>query len=320
VKLFPKFKIFIASKADELKQEREFLSIICDYLGFESHRAPEESHAGANIREYLETLQQSNVMVLVLGDVPSEYVDEEITEARRCGIPILPFFKINQDSKISTAAEKFKAKYPMEFGGDFSTLSELKAKFEYALSRIINSFFITDNGLEHWSQDVYDKARLLIVQANWRILIIERTSSLILGPRIGQLKQESFTEAIWEKIQNLTKKKIDYELCYLFNAKETRKCVDDVKKYNQFEKYFKKFRLFIEEHSHDQRILMEATKENITSAMVGDYSYGMSLEVASRVYTFGYNQHKISNSLFEVGKSLAIKSNGQLNEFIRSVQ
>lgn len=321
--LYPALRVFLSSTYEELHNERDLIQIVCDNLNISLFRAPEKSLSGTSSKAYLKELRASSIMILVLAERVSDFVDEEITAARECGIPILPFLKRLKKGgtyRLSPIAKKFREKYSMGFSSEFRNLIELRDKLNEGLSNIINARFNSVVGLCGWSPAVYREAKDLISDSHWRILLIENTSSLILGPRLGNPDEVRFIDTMRKKVETIHDSTSNFSLCYLFSSNATIKDWRETKIYSKKldgKEYFKKL---LNKCKNDNRIRIACIPEQLNSSMVGDYSYGISIDIGERLYTFGYDQHKIANELFDIGNSLYDKNNGTLTEFINRLR
>lgn len=316
--LYPKLRAFVSSTYQELEDERDVIEIVTEDLNIELFRAPEKSLSGTALKAYLRELRESNIMILILAEKVSDFVDEEISTARECGIPILPFFKLikrRDKYELSNVAKKFREKYSMGFSAEFKNLLELRDKLTKGLSNIIGARFESTTGLCGWSPSVYREAKNLITDSHWRLLLIENTSSLILGPRIGHTDELRFIEAMRKKIESIAASPSTFNFYYLFSANETLKDLgkEVYQKKDEGKAYFLKI---VEKYKDDNRIKISCVPESINSSMVGDYSYGISVNIGDRLYTFGFDQHKIANELFDIGNSLFEKHKRELLKFL----
>jgi len=124
-----KVKVFISSTFTDHTHDREFIEMICKEMNLDAKLYPEHSTPGRR-REYLDSLSNSHIVLLLVPERESGPVQEEIECSRNNGIPIIPFFKVKPGAptsyeSVKKRAQKFKMDHATEHACVYSKLEEL---------------------------------------------------------------------------------------------------------------------------------------------------------------------------------------------------
>lgn len=220
---FPSGKLCISSvqkKEKGFEDYRYIAYLAASRLGFEVFRNPEDNVSTQ--KGFESTLQDDfPVFVLIIGEESSPMVSKEFNIALECCLPIFVFLKTQED-KISKKTQKnVKNISPSTYEYDCSKFENSEDLYNKVYDRLKQ--YITDNALktsrfQKGAGLAYDINKRLLKKSKKQIIIYQRTSILILGPRKGVSNEIQFykelTEWLHERSQNI-------EFLHVFNMEET---------------------------------------------------------------------------------------------------
>lgn len=195
-------------------------------LGFEVIRNPEDT--GITQNSFNSVLKQNNpVFILIVGSSTlekSEKVIEECKLALENGLPIFAFIKTGYDKIIPENAEEvIKSISQTTFDGDctlFSSCEELYDTLQARLQDYIRVKISLYPNIQDNSGSTYYYAYEQILRAKKRIILSQKTSLLILGPRKGNTYEHRAYDALvgWIKSRDN-----DMQFMHLFCKEKTVK-------------------------------------------------------------------------------------------------
>lgn len=189
-------------------------------LGFKVIRNPENT--GITQSRFSNILKQNSpIFILLVGDEASEVVEDECKLAFERGLPIFAFLKVthNRSSEsespdhkkaVSVGGEKYisdNTKLIMEkisqstYNNDcalFSSCEELYNAIQYRLNDYIEQRIKLSPKIEYNKGSTYYYAYEQILAAKKRIILSQKTSLLILGPRRGNTYERRTYEALFD--------------------------------------------------------------------------------------------------------------------------
>ncbi|MCL1969725.1 MAG: hypothetical protein FWF65_09305 [Bacteroidetes bacterium] len=192
-------------------------------LGFGVIRNPEDT--GITQSSFNSALKQINpVFVLIVGSEESEKVVDECKLALENGLPIFVFIKTERDKQITESADKImKGVSQTTYNGDCTLFSSCEELYETLQARL-NDFIKAKMTLRLDIQDnrgsTYFYAYEQIKRAKKRIILSQKTSLLLLGPRKGNTYEYRAYDALLEWIRNKDK---DMQFMHLFCLEDTVK-------------------------------------------------------------------------------------------------
>lgn len=193
-------------------------------LGFDVLRNPEDT--GITQNSFNSALKQNNpVFILIIGNTnfeDSRKVVDECKLALENGLPIFAFIKTGVDKEISeNATEIVKSISKTTYDGDCTLFCSCEELYETLQARL-NDYIKVKMTLRPDIQDnrgsTYAYAYEQIKRAKKKIILSQKTSLLLLGPRRGNTYEHRAYEALLEWIQN---KDSDMQFMHLFCWDET---------------------------------------------------------------------------------------------------
>lgn len=193
-------------------------------LGFKVIRNPEDT--GITQNNFNSALKQDNpVFILLVGSTEfeeSEKVIEECKLALENGLPIFAFIKTESDKIIpENAKEIISFVSKNTFDGDctlFSSCEELYDTLQARLQDYIKVKISLYPNIQDNSGSTYYYAYEQILRAKKRIILSQKTSLLILGPRKGNTYECRAYDALVEWLKNRDK---DMQFMHLFYKEKT---------------------------------------------------------------------------------------------------
>ena len=191
-------------------------------LGFHVTRNPEDT--GITQSMFVSTLKQKHpVFILVVGEKESDVVKDECRLALDYGLPILVFLKTDGHSIAQETKAIMKSISQFTYDGDcalFSSCEQLYSSVRYRLSEYIKMKTSMHPSIQDNRGSTYYYAHEHILSAKKRIILAQKTSTLLLGPRKGNAYEQSFYETL---LSWIGKKTPDMQFLHLFNIAETVK-------------------------------------------------------------------------------------------------
>ncbi len=193
-------------------------------LGFNVLRNPEDT--GITQNSFNSALKHSNpVFILIIGSSSfeqSEKVVDECKLALENGLPIFVFIKVGNDKKIpDNAREIVKTISQTTYDGDctlFGSCEELYDTLQARLNDYIKAKMTLRPDIQDNRGATYVYAYEQIKRAKKKIILSQKTSLLLLGPRKGNTYEHRAYEALLEWIQ---RKDRDMQFMHLFCWDET---------------------------------------------------------------------------------------------------
>jgi len=176
-------------------------------LGFHVIRNPEDTGITQNSFNY--ALKESNpVFILLVGDTDMTDTAKVIDECKLAlenGLPIFVFIKTGSDKKISKNAETvITSVSKTTYDGDCTLFCSCEELYDTLQSRL-NDYIRAKMTLRLQIQDnrgsTYSYAYEQIKRAKKKIILSQKTSLLLLGPRKGNIYEHRAYEALLDWIE-----------------------------------------------------------------------------------------------------------------------
>lgn len=191
-------------------------------LGYEVYRNPE--YTGATQESFEKYLKNKRpIFVLLVGETKSSVVKEECSMALSLGLPIITLLKTTngkitpQTQKIMTSISKATFEKSCSC---FSDCEDLYAAVQQRLAEYENERNITTANFIPQHAQIYTSSAEIVQSAKKRVVLCQRTSSLLLGPRKGVSFEKEFYDKIFEWIKTSDD---EMELLHIFSCDETKK-------------------------------------------------------------------------------------------------
>lgn len=191
-------------------------------LGYDVYRNPE--NMGSTQREFEKYLEDKRpIFVLLVGQVNSKVVKDECNIALSLGLPIITLLWTENGKITPTTGRLMKAISKATFEKDcscFGNCEELYKAIQKRLTAYEAERMITTAKFIPQHAQIYTTSEKIINNAKKRIILCQKTSSLMLGPRSGVKHEQDFYEKLTNWIKSATK---DMEFLHIFSNQETKK-------------------------------------------------------------------------------------------------
>lgn len=181
-------------------------------------------------REFNEILRNNAIcLIVIIGSKISHKVTNEINIAIERGIPVIPLLKANQTSSgfhASPSAKKFLDKYPFLLLDErlyFHKKEEFSNLLKERLWRLVKEKFEKFPIFTENRSRFYEEALSLINKKPRRIILVQQTSTLILGPRKGCTEEINFYNKLFAWLENNCLEKFFHLFSWEKTANEIKK-------------------------------------------------------------------------------------------------
>lgn len=260
---------------------------VIEKMGHQAVRNPEDVLTQYNFERVLN--EECDFLAIIIGDTESSMVEKELKLALARGIPILAFARIHYNShgkKVfpSKGINAIKSISPELYNmqiATFSSCEDLASAFYQELENVIDRKMKLAPVIGIDPPIAYTEGVKLIQNAKYRLLVAQRTSSLILGPRSGVAHEQTFYTEMINWI-NTPRDHSTYFLHY-FSKKQT---IDEAKKNNyQLQKAKDSFQQIMSNKALSERIVIRASEDfDAISHVIGDTGLGFNFFVGSNRY------------------------------------
>jgi isopentenyl-diphosphate Delta-isomerase len=219
-----RLRVFVSSTFSDLRLERQYVEEVLNRLNHTALLFPEHSVAGEATNEFLIHLEKCDVLVYV-SSRPSPWVERELARAAELGMPIIELTESVSDDDGYPAGPTHYARQRRRsitrFQATFGSLPELRKGIEQGLGAVISRRFSLASSIRPLGDDVYYRCQQDVENAQEAIGIVQRTASLVLGPRLGRRSQEDrFIKALRARILQACESG-QPEIIYLFDRQAT---------------------------------------------------------------------------------------------------
>jgi len=232
-----RIRVFISSAIHELEYEREIASNIIKEMGMEPvlfEGLPPMSKSLLNA--YLDEIRNCNFFVLILWKTFPEAVEREYIEAVNNNKPILVFVKmlrknevreeklsrfIGELERVNSQRASFIPYYK-----EYRSLSQFSQLLKEGLIQEMERMLYSTPVTTHTREEMYQLGTEIICSARKRLYTIQRTPSLIFGPRPYHNNQKlqyevDLVSALGNWIEKVVQSS-DRECVYLYCAQSTK--------------------------------------------------------------------------------------------------
>lgn len=272
-------KIFIGSRHREFQAFRQELKKLVDRTGvFKAVLFPESGVSGQPSRQYLADLKRCQILVLLIGKDTSRHVDAEIHAALDAGIAIIPLLKTDRANSPLPKAWHY---YEKDLSGiEYQTFFDQDSLAKAFNDAIIHQTWLAYSPLEdvlgHKSSrdKCYDQLTDLIETASRRLVLIQRTSSLMLGAREYANTEAQFIEVIIKRLRQ----KPALQFIHVFHGPNTEE--EARANPGRGDKVRSKLAPLLKGRKQSGCF---TTKLEVTPLLVADYSVGIGLTIKEQL-------------------------------------
>ena len=260
---------------------------VVEKLGMQAVRNPED--VGNQFNFERELRENCDFFVLLLGKVPSSAVEKELKIALARGIPILVFARASYDkeglahlpSNIKESLLKISPELYNMHITKFSNCEDLSRLLEDELQSMVFRKIKLSPLIGVDPPIAYTEGVKLIRDAKYRIILSQRTSSLILGPRNNDVEKVFYNDLLdWLE----TERDQSAYFVHYFSIEDTIKALHS----GDYNLDYAKNNLLRIMEKGKSRIVIRATNEmNVVPHLIGDTGIGLNFWIGdSRYYLF----------------------------------
>jgi len=282
--------------------------LVAQELGFVAKRNPED--VGSTQNEFEAALNdQCSVLILLVGDVQSDVVMKECRKALDNCIPIYVFMK-EKDSGINPHSKEFTTQLSkVTFDRNctiFKNAEELYAQVKARLSHFLSS---QASAFPLLNSEVVESYRYLsnsIKNAKKQIILYQKTSSLLLGPRKVDYEKDFYTSIMeWEK-----QRQPGMKFLHVFSEDQTiSELKNNLADYEDVKKYQKRFKsLWIRAKGDDDIAIQTVCEHSNVSYVIIDREMMLVFPIEKARYTI-----ILPSDLMRINELQRIKSALQYN-------
>jgi hypothetical protein len=137
----------------------------------------------------------------------SEAVDEELQLARKLGLFIIPVSRSKDVADKDLRSVVANRITDIRFEKHFDSLATLRTAIRSGISEAVALRLDDRRSLTEWSTASYGAAAQQVASVTTRFGVVQDTSSLILGPKVGRLNEEKeFIETVDAFIRRMRKR------------------------------------------------------------------------------------------------------------------
>lgn len=280
----------VIEREDSFYDYRYIAKSVIERLGHEGVRNPEDVNNQNNFERTLN--EECNFFVLLIGEKKSKMVENELRIALAKGIPIIALVKIRYDQqgkKIfpSKAVESIKKISPELYNMQISTFEmceDLDKTLQRELENVIDRKIRLSPIIGQDPPIAYTEGLNLIRDAKYRLIVAQKSSCLILGPRIGASHEEKFYNALMDWI-----KKNRNQSAYFMHYYSLQETIEEARSGNYDLRAAKeKLRHLFDEPSSNKQVFFRASDNlECVQHVIGDTGIGLNFYIGhNRYYLF----------------------------------
>ena len=220
----------VVDREEGFRDYRFIAKCAASELGYSVIRNPED--AGMEQRSFEEYLKKKSPIVLLLvGSQDSEMVKKECLIAIDNCLPLMIFIKNDNDGITDSVKQFIKnisqisfEKDCVCFNGCEDLYNQVKSRLENYLEHKSEAYPIMEAYIGRayrYSVDMFDHAKK-------RVILYQKTSSLILGPKYGNTVEQQFNKNMYSWIERMDE---NMEFLHIFSHTQTKKALKE-EKYN----------------------------------------------------------------------------------------
>lgn len=316
-------RVFISSTWANLRREREYIAAVCRDLALEPMYFPENSLAGSNVRDFIARVQESHIVIHVATQ-PSAFVDAELEAAEALGIPIIELAErqllADRSGTKVTDEALARRRRSLGFQRDFDTLEELGEAVRTGLSAMLARRFGSVLSVKAFGEDAYDKARLSIQAAHYRLATVQETSTLVLGPRHErQLSERRFLEELQRLIAAVLDGSRDVQVVHVFDGGTTKEALNAKEMYRASEATIAWLLDRADAIEAHEKVTISVSDGPLTATIVADSALEMSTVLGRRYYLWLAEVGGAAHDMWEVIRSMAESPTQPLTTYLRGL-
>lgn len=288
-----KFTVCISSVIEReqgFPDYRYIAKSVIDHMGHQAVRNPEDVHTQYNFERVLN--EECDFFVLIVGNTESTMVERELKIALARGIPILAFAKIHYNSQgkklfptkgISAIKSVSPELYNMQIA-TFSSCEDLASALHQELENVIDRKIKLTPIIGIDPPIAYTEGVKLIQNAKYRLIVSQRTSCLLLGPRNGVAHEQAF----YSEMLNWLKTPRDHS-AYFLHYFSIDKTIAEAKTNNySLQRAKNNLQQIMSDKELSERIIFRASEDfEAISHVIGDTGLGFNFFVGgNRYYLF----------------------------------
>lgn len=189
-------------------------------LGYNVYRNPENK--GSTQTEFEQYLANKRpIFILLVGQVKSLAVEKEFRLALSLGLPIITLLWTENEKITDSTRQLMKSISKATFEKDcscFSDCEDLYEKLQKRLAAYEAERMITTAQFIPQHSQIYTTSEKIIDNAKKRVILCQKTSSILLGPRTGVKHERDFYDKLIKWIKSAGK---DMEFLHIFSHNQT---------------------------------------------------------------------------------------------------
>ncbi|MCA5014124.1 MULTISPECIES: hypothetical protein [unclassified Enterococcus] len=248
-------KVLISSvyvKEESFEDYRFIVKKAAEERGYEVVRNPEDSGITQKNFDHIIESEQA-LLFLLVGKVQSETVLKECWEAQANKVPIFPFMKVDLNGIAKESMELISSVSKELYDNECSCFKTGEDLYKSVIERL-DYYENQTRNVEIFSGYVgsYKTATTLIKNGKRMNITFQKTSSLLLGPKRGDIRDKELYDALISEIFDSSANK--KTIIYLTNLEETKRSLynfiyskavkeeDSEERLKRWYNYFERFR------------------------------------------------------------------------------
>ncbi|MCL2861508.1 MAG: hypothetical protein FWE22_03755 [Firmicutes bacterium] len=266
------------------KDYRFTAKTVIESLGMEACRNPEDIRNQDSFNNMLRN--EVDFFVLIVGEVKSEMVNEELKIAIAIGLPILVFAKIDKkDSRefSQKICDSLRQISPELYDAHITTFENCESFDRELRNELLNRMYRRIRMSPVIGVDppvAYTEGVTLISNAKHRIVVTQNTSILLLGPRLGNTIEQDFYDELVKWLKKKRQQK-SYFL-HVFSLSETKKAMKSGD--YDLDKARKQLIEIMDSACGNTITIRGAECLDTTTHVIGDTGMGLNFKIASQRY------------------------------------
>ena len=218
----------IVDREDGFRDYRFIAKQAAEEIGFKVIRNPEDN--GMVQRSFEEIMtEKSPIVILIVGEEPSNMVYKECQIALDYCLPLLVFIKKFKNRISKKSKEMISQISQMTYENDcacFSTCEELYSSVKNRLEAYLFKKVMSFPSMEAYLGAAYRYSVDMFDHAKKRVVLYQKTSSLLLGPKKGNETETSFNLKLFAWLGNMSS---NMKFLHLYSGEQTKAAIHDDK-------------------------------------------------------------------------------------------
>lgn len=290
-------------------------------LGYCVYRNPEDDGSTQeSFEKYLESKRP--IFILLVGDVESSVVKDECSLALSLGLPFITLLKTSNGRITKQTKDIMNSISKATFEKNCSCFMDCEDLYDKLQKRLVdyeNEKNITTVNFIPQHAQLYAKSSKILKNAKKRVVLCQRTSSLLLGERKGVNYEKDFCNKLFEWIK---KGDEDMELLHIFSYEDTKNELSNI----NYDFLSSKNRLIecCKDTNVKVQIIIRAVEKSIMPCVICDNSLMVLLHLGDHEYnlllphfvTDGATVSRIVDDLQGIEGKLLYSGTGSSTEYI----